>query len=54
MIVDYVAASKMDISAVEEDDEIVPRRRPAVSPSFQGALGAVRALAGQMPQLAGA
>ncbi len=29
MIVDYVAASRMDISATsEEDDEIVPTRRP--------------------------
>ncbi len=47
MIVDYVAASKMDIGSVEEDDEIVPRRRPAGSPSFQGAIGAVRAFVEQ-------
>ncbi len=51
MIVDYVAASKMDISSVEEDDEIVPRRRPA--PAGTWPLGAMRALAGQVAQLAG-
>ncbi len=45
MIVDFVAASRMDISSSDEDDEIVPARRPAGSPSAP--LAAVKAFVEQ-------